>query len=101
MALAPITERPVTGVFTHRETGAVFEFTPASLLYVGSLFDREINESLAGKPNRLPNVEIFMSDGSTRFVRLRKTVAWVCVDQDEEGHAVWERWPIKQLQHYV
>jgi hypothetical protein len=39
--------------------------------------------------------EIAICDGSVRFANVKKTVAYVCVDQDECGKPVVEKWNIK------
>ena len=41
---------------------------------------------------------IFMSDGSTRFATVKKTVAHVVVDEDDAGQPVTESWQIKDHQ---
>ena len=40
--------------------------------------------------------KIFMSNGSVRYATVLKTVAHVCVDEDEHGNPVIERWQIKR-----
>jgi len=39
--------------------------------------------------------EIAMCDGSIRFANVKKTVAYVCTDEDDEGKPVVEKWQIK------
>ncbi len=41
--------------------------------------------------------EIAMCDGSVRFANVKKTVAYVVVDQDEYGKPVVEKWKIKHF----
>lgn len=41
--------------------------------------------------------EIAMSDGSFRFAKVLKTVAYVVVDEDEYGNAVVEKWDVKAI----
>lgn len=38
---------------------------------------------------------VFMSDDTTRFAKVKKTVAHVVVDADEYGQPVTERWQIR------
>ena len=40
--------------------------------------------------------KIFMSDGSVRYATVLKTVAHVCVDEDDYGNPVIEKWQIKR-----
>jgi hypothetical protein len=39
--------------------------------------------------------EIAVCDGSIRFANVKKTVAYVAVDEDDEGKPVVEKWAIK------
>lgn len=39
--------------------------------------------------------EIAICDGSVRFANVKKTVAYVCIDEDEYGNPVVEKWNIK------
>lgn len=39
--------------------------------------------------------EIAVCDGSVRFANVKKTVAYVAVDEDDEGNPVIEKWLIK------
>ena len=73
---------PVIGSFRHRETNAFFEYA-----------DRNKVEPdwVEGHP-----YVIFLSDGSYRYAGIRKTVAYVVVDENEYGHPVIEKWQIKQ-----
>ena len=41
--------------------------------------------------------EIAICDGSVRFANVKKTVAYVMVDTDDEGKPVVEKWKIKQI----
>ena len=44
--------------------------------------------------------EIDVGNGGVRFARVLKTVAYVCVDEDAEGKAVFEIWRIKKHNRY-
>jgi hypothetical protein len=41
--------------------------------------------------------EVAMSDGSFRFAKVLKTVAYIVVDEDEYGLPVVEKWDIKTV----
>ena len=41
---------------------------------------------------------VFMSDDTTRFATVKKTVAHVVVDEDDAGQPVTESWQIKDHQ---
>lgn len=41
-----------------------------------------------------------IGNGGVRFARVLKTVAYVCVDEDAEGKAVFEIWKIKKHNRY-
>lgn len=43
--------------------------------------------------------EVDVLDG-VRFARVLKTVAYVCIDEDEHGKAVFEKWNIKNHSLY-
>lgn len=43
---------------------------------------------------------VFMSDGTTRFASVKKTVAHVVVDEDDAGQPIAERWAIKRHRQY-
>lgn len=44
--------------------------------------------------------EIDVGDGGVRFARVLKTVAYVCVDEDANGKAVFQIWKIKKHLRY-
>lgn len=41
--------------------------------------------------------EIAMSDGSVRFANVKKTVAYVVIDEDINSQPIIEKWQIKQI----
>ena len=41
--------------------------------------------------------EIACCDGSVRFANIKKTVAYIMTDTDEEGKPVVEKWKIKHI----
>lgn len=42
---------------------------------------------------------VYMND-SYRFARVLKTVAYICVDEDEDGEPVYEKWQLKDHHYY-
>ena len=41
--------------------------------------------------------EIAICDGSVRFANIKKTVAYVCIGEDECGKPIVEKWSIKRI----
>lgn len=41
--------------------------------------------------------EIAICDGSVRFANIKKTVAYVCIGEDEMGKPIVEKWSIKRI----
>ena len=39
-------------------------------------------------------------DHGFRYAKVLQTVAWIVVDEDENGDAVYEKWEIKQHRNY-
>lgn len=76
----------IAGFFYNRETSAPFEYgiRPVD----GSDFAEDAMHV------------VFVSDGSYRYARVLKTVAWVAVDENPDGSPVWERWEIKGHREY-
>jgi len=83
MSYAPSSITGLIGTFSHAETGARFDYTEA-------------------KRYPLPGCEfeVWMSDGSTRTARILKTVAYVAIDEDENGQPVFEKWPLRAHHQY-
>ena len=85
----PETRGRIVGQFTHRETGATFEYA----------------ERLNPHPHE-PRSESFPYTvfvgplQETRFARVHKTVAHVVIDEDETGW-VTEKWPLKKHRIYA
>ena len=72
------------GEFTEQDYGKVFTYRAAK--------EHEYN------PYGLPYL-VDVLDG-TRFAFVKKTVAYICVDQDENGDPVFEKWQIKNHKLY-
>ena len=88
MAFAPLSEvdkKNVHGCFYHFN-GNHFEFSNCSDMPKGwEQFDKKI----------------YVGDGNqTRYAQLLKTVAYVVVDEDENGSPVVEKWYIKGHRQY-
>lgn len=95
MAFAPygnfnrkLNDPVVLGQFSHTETKVRFEY--------GSRVSINSEE-----PSYLeyPNV-VFLIDGNTRFAKIKKTVAYVVIDEDENGWVI-EKWPLRQHKKYT
>jgi hypothetical protein len=87
MAFATNPASAVLGGFTHALTNKFFEFIKA--------------EHPWAEQFEMP-YEVFIGpSGETRFARILKTVAYVCVDESADGSPILQRWPIKKLTHYV
>ena len=41
--------------------------------------------------------EIAICDGSVRFANVKKTVAYICIGEDECGKPIIEKWKIKHI----
>jgi hypothetical protein len=69
--------------FTHKDTDVTFVYE--------SVTDGNEIAWWANFPHK-----ILMSDGSVRYATVLKTVAHVCVDEDDCGNPVIEKWQIKK-----
>lgn len=76
LAPASVDLKDVLGIFRNKETGVYFEYRETSDPWaISSGFKHEI----------------FVLDG-VRFANVKKTVVYVCVDEDENGNPVVEKW---------
>ena len=72
----------IRGEFKHRETGKFFAFRDAG----------ERDMALIESPH-----QVFVGpDSETRYARVLKTVAYVVVDENDEGLVI-EKWPVREL----
>ena len=87
------------GNFTHAETGAFFEYGDVHNDGQFSEHDASIGAShvVYVGPWSRPWENV---DRGTRAAIVKKTVAFVAIDEDENGAPVWERWPIKKHNVY-
>lgn len=90
MAYAPVKahdERRIAGYFRHAETKKEFEYSKPlpddKVVFTG--FDRQVWVG--------PLQE-------TRWAKVLETVAYIVVDEDENGWPVTERWPLSKHRHY-
>jgi len=91
MAFAPneiIDTNKVLGCFNHKETGALFEYS------------KEAHNAWATSQGATHSIYVNDIHCSTRGAIVKKTVAYVMIDEDERGNAVWEKWPIKSHRVY-
>lgn len=93
MAYAPYINRDagdrplIKGAFTEVDCGNRFEFaerTPAE------------RASFAPEAGHF----IFVGENATRAARVLRTVAYIAVDEDEKGNAIYEKWQIKKRVDY-
>lgn len=84
MAYAPY-NRPVSGFFRHSETNASFEY---------------YNNEQPADPAYPHIVYVGPYAEETRAAIVKKTVAYVVVDETDDGLVV-EKWPIKQHRSYL
>lgn len=83
---------PVTGYFINKETARPFEFVNA--LDVFQVF-------VDGKIHSFPQLIYVGPQGNeTRYARVLKTVAYVVVNETDDGKLVVEKWPIKKFYLY-
>jgi hypothetical protein len=90
MSYAPSEVNEIDGIFTEKEFGKPFEFVKGP----GDAHGEEI-----GATHR-----IFVADvigWPYRYAKVLKTVAYVAIDEDDEGCAVWEKWDIKKCREYA
>jgi len=78
------------GIFSHQDTNVVFQY------YTGvvSMFEHTIKDAT--------HTIIVSEDFNCpyRAAKIKKTVAYIAVDEDEYGNTIWEKWPIKKHKYY-
>ena len=96
MAFAPV-DIKVSGSFTEKEFGNLFEFYTIDGQAVGSV-EADIDAAWAEQLGATHLV--FIGTGNIpgllpyRYAKVKKTAAYIAVDEDENG-IVWEKWDIK------
>jgi len=88
MALAPMSVEPVLGEFVEKEVGNYFHYSenPDSFAFCEDF----------------PHVVWVGGLGQQyRYAEVKKTVVYICVDEDEFGLPVVEKWFIKNRKEYV
>ena len=84
------------GMFRDADSKQIGEFRNCEF---NKPFDYRICSDEWGMRNGFAH-EIAMSDGSVRFGNVKKTVAYVCIDEDQHGKPIIEKWKIKQHSYW-
>ena len=71
-----------TGEFKEKKFGHCFEYRPT--------FD-------SWAKSKGFEFELAAGDGSVRYANIKKTVAYVCIDESDDGTPITEKWSIKTL----
>ena len=93
MAYWTHTENPI-GVFVEKEVGNYFEYSK----------NNDFGEVPIGWADKYPHkvwVGGLANDQGYRYARVLKTRAYICVDEDEYGQPVVEKWYFKSHKEYV
>ena len=79
----------ILGAFEEKEFGNTFEFS--------------VNDDLGSEyPHKVWVTSFWLGvDHGYRYATVKKTVAYIVVDEDDEGNAVVEKWDIKKQRLYV
>ena len=85
------TQSPI-GCFTEKEVGNYFEY---------SLNDDPINNINEDFPHKVWVGGGQINDSGYRYANVKKTVAYICVDEDEFGLPVIEKWYLKKNVEYA
>lgn len=99
MAYVPPRTYGLIGCFRHKETGAVFEYAELDPGAANFEYDKAQGAThlVFVGPWCRPQPGI---DRGSRAAIVKRTVAYVAVDEDDQGRAVWEKWPIVQHHQY-
>ena len=89
MALAPFSVEPVLGEFVEKDHGNYFEYSENTHCFLDFHKDYPHVVWVGGLGQRY------------RYAHVKKTVAYVCVDEDEFGLPVVEKWFLKKNVEYV
>lgn len=84
MAYWTHTVKPI-GQFTEKEVGNYFEYS--------------VNDDAIPFAENFPH-KVWVLDGY-RYADVKKTVAYIVVDEDENGQPVTEKWQLKKNKKYV
>ena len=92
MSLAPVSAlHRIVGSFQH-SNGSNFEYEP------NSDFDSWL--PLASYPHRIWVRQSPINDSGWRYANVKKTVAYIVVDEDDHGQPVIEKWSIKNHRNF-
>ena len=83
----------VLGCFDNSEFGTFFEYAERTVTSSDWKF----------KPYWAPEYKhlIFMSNGTTRLATIKKTVAYIVIDEAPNGEPISEKWSIKRHRKYI
>lgn len=93
MAYAPneyLNTGKIAGIFRNKETGAFFEYL--------NIVPNEYAE-MHGATHSICVNDIMSSP--LRGAIVKKTVAYIMIDEDDNGNPVWEKWAIKDHRFYL
>jgi hypothetical protein len=96
MALAPTTvcrdtgDGTLLGIFAEKEFGYMFEYSTRT----------EDLDVFEGYPHKVWMNGACKHDSGFRYANVKKTVAYVVINEDDEGKPVAEKWIIKAHQEY-
>jgi hypothetical protein len=89
MSLAPMSVEVVLGEFVEKDCGNYFHYS-------------ENNHCFMDFHKDFPHVVWVGGIGQQyRYANVKKTVAYIAVDEDEYGNAVVEKWKLKKNVQYV
>jgi len=90
MAFAPSAVYPIRegGAFIEKDHGNLFEY------------DLHGEDTFAGYPHRVWVSENPVNDSGWRYALVKKTVAYIVVDEADDGQPVVQKWSIKAHRIY-
>ena len=93
MAFAPSSVYPIRegGSFVEKDHGNLFEY---------DLVPADHAASVSGYPHRVWVSENPVNDSGWRYALVKKTVAYIVVDEAEDGSPVVKKWSIKAHRIY-
>ena len=92
MAYWTHTENPI-GVFVEKEVGNYFEYSK----------NNDFGDVPTGWAKEYPHkvwVGGLVNDQGWRYANVKKTVAYICVDEDAYGNPIVEKWHIRSHKEY-
>lgn len=86
MAYAPMSVEKVLGEFQEKEVGNYFHYSQ--------------NEEVFDFCKDYPHI-VWVGDQQQRYALVKKTVAYIVIDEDQYGQPVVEKWQLKKHVQYV